>query len=461
MEKSSLKQEVVLRLEIILPSCKRLQLILSSCRAIFSVANYRTISSISLALYFSLLCPQSHCQEFRWKDIDIHLGGHLKLRETWTSFDSRSIGASSTKQDQFQTTTDLRLNTDFFWKNWLLSINTEQLSLFRDDLRNGQTQSLAVNRSDGTLPDDNSRIVDISWEVGSGNDYSSVLRADRLSLEYSYDRFRARIGRQASSWGNGLAFSATDLFNPFAPVEIEKDYKTGDDMLWASVITSDKSSLELLTVGRRHSQTNKIAATESSFAVKYNYANNKFDTYALAARHYNENLLATGLSLDIEKAVFRTDLQIIELEDNDIEIVVLANIDRSWTIVEKNVYSYIEYFYNSMGTRRLDGASNELIERLQRSELFTINKNYLSTGAQIELLPILNSYTSTVINLNDGSGIIQKRFEYDAHEDLRLSLGGNIPFGSSSSEYGGLVVPNSTMTLGFNSEFYLRLEFFF
>ena len=33
------------------------------------------------------------------------------------------------------------------------------------------------------------------------------------------------VGRQAVTWGNGLIFNPMDLFNPFSPVDIERDYK--------------------------------------------------------------------------------------------------------------------------------------------------------------------------------------------------------------------------------------------
>ena len=33
------------------------------------------------------------------------------------------------------------------------------------------------------------------------------------------------------SWGNGLVFQPMDLFNPFTPTAVDRDYKPGNDLL--------------------------------------------------------------------------------------------------------------------------------------------------------------------------------------------------------------------------------------
>jgi hypothetical protein len=60
-----------------------------------------------------------------------------------------------------------------------------------------------------------------------------------------------RIGRQAITWGNGLIFNPMDLFNPFPPADIQRDYKVGDDMALAQVALPYSADLQLLYVVRR------------------------------------------------------------------------------------------------------------------------------------------------------------------------------------------------------------------
>jgi hypothetical protein len=51
--------------------------------------------------------------------------------------------------------------------------------------------------------------------------------AYRLALGIQPNWGLIRIGHQAVTWGNGLLFNPMDLFNPFSPSDIERDYKIG------------------------------------------------------------------------------------------------------------------------------------------------------------------------------------------------------------------------------------------
>ena len=51
-------------------------------------------------------------------------------------------------------------------------------------------------------------------------------------MGFATDHVVMRFGRQAITWGNGLVFNAMDIFNPFDPAAVDKEYKTGDDMIY-------------------------------------------------------------------------------------------------------------------------------------------------------------------------------------------------------------------------------------
>ena len=76
-------------------------------------------------------------------------------------------------------------------------------------------------------------------------------RLDRLSLGYTSESLVMRLGRQAVTWGNGLVFYPMDIFNPFNPVAIDKDYKTGDDMLYGQWTTYQGNDWQMILLPRR------------------------------------------------------------------------------------------------------------------------------------------------------------------------------------------------------------------
>ena len=69
-------------------------------------------------------------------------------------------------------------------------------------------------------------------------------------MTFERDWGLARIGRQAVTWGNGFLFNPMDLFNPFAPTQIDRDYKIGDDMIFTQFPLKQTGDLQLLYVPR-------------------------------------------------------------------------------------------------------------------------------------------------------------------------------------------------------------------
>ena len=83
-------------------------------------------------------------------------------------------------------------------------------------------------------------------------------RLDRLSLTFTPSWGLVRIGRQAVTWGNGLVFNPMDLFNPFAPTAVQRDYKIGEDMAYAQVPIG-MAETQLLYLPRRDCRKENIA----------------------------------------------------------------------------------------------------------------------------------------------------------------------------------------------------------
>ena len=78
--------------------------------------------------------------------------------------------------------------------------------------------------------DDDRRLFDLTHILTEKDHYLAYHRLDRLNLSYSANWGTLRLGRQALTWGDGLIFNPMDLFNPFSPTAVQRDYKVGDDM---------------------------------------------------------------------------------------------------------------------------------------------------------------------------------------------------------------------------------------
>ncbi|MDH5356314.1 MAG: DUF1302 family protein, partial [Gammaproteobacteria bacterium] len=138
-----------------------------------------------------------------------------------------------TVSNSFEQSGNLRLNLSLKESNWTLVSDYQLLA----------SQSL--------INDDN-RLMDLTSEIRSGGNISAAHRFDRLHLTYTSEQLVFRLGRQAVSWGNGLFYHPMDVFNPFAPASIDKEYKAGDDMLYTQYSFDNGNDLQAVWVVRRN-----------------------------------------------------------------------------------------------------------------------------------------------------------------------------------------------------------------
>ena len=117
---------------------------------------------------------------------------------------------------------------------------------------------------DQSPTDDDLRRMDLTWELHSGDRHRLVHRFDRLAFQYRASTWGFTVGREAVSWGSGLVFQPMDLFSPFAPTTVDRDFKAGDDLLIVDKLFDDGSDLQLLGVARRDMEGDATADVASA-----------------------------------------------------------------------------------------------------------------------------------------------------------------------------------------------------
>ena len=314
----------------------------------------------------------------------------------------------------------------------------------------------------GDLNDDR-RLMDLTHRISDSDDYSLVHRLDRLYLGYTGDQSVLKVGRQAISWGNGLIYNPVDFFNPFDPAAVDKEYKSGDDMLYGQYLQNNGNDFELVAVWRRDEDGDTTQAVNTQ-TLKYHAFIGEGELDLVAARHFEGNIISAGGLASLGGAIVRGDLL---LTDTDLDTYTSAviNFSYSWVGFDKNMSGVVEYFFNGMGLREDDyhqlQQQQDLVARLQRGELFTIGRHYLAGGLSIELTPLLVFTPNTFFNLGDGSGLVQLVGQYNLAQDWQLLLAGNLPFGSKGTEFGGLDTPREDLQFSSGPSLFAQLAFYF
>lgn len=397
---------------------------------------------------------------------DWQFGGHLKGQYTNTAYRSDDLQAQFGQNPAQDENLDFRLKAEKRQGAWDVAVHYELLALHGDSLETRRTLAASgfpVTGSVTGLPDDDRRLFNLTSEIVDRRGTAAVQRFDRLAVGYGTERFLVRAGRQAVSWGNGLVFQPLDFLNPFSPIAIDKDYKTGDDMLYSQWRTGSQGDLQAIVVPRRDPLTHAVTGHDSSYAAKLRRRLAGFDVDVLAARHYDENLFGVGVVHSIGGAVWRLDLQCSDIP-GDTAWSLVTNLDYSWMLFGKNMYGFAEYFRNGLGEVSAAGYASpdpELQARLARGELFTLARDYAALGVQVELAPLVNVFANLIQNLDDASRFLQVRGVYDWRENTQLMAGVNLAAGARGSEYGGIPTAYPGTYYSPGRSVYLRAAWYF
>jgi len=337
---------------------------------------------------------------------------------------------------------------------WSLDIDYQLIGVYGDRLEFTRELPEGLGILFPHLPNDRTRLFDLTYVFTDSGKSAALQRLDRAAVGFATEKAVVKFGRQAITWGNGLIYNVMDIFNPFDPAAVDKEYKTGDDMLYGQYLHSSGDDLQGVMVFRRNPITEDVEADQSSLAFKYHHMERLSEYDALVAQHYGDPLVGAGMNYSIGGAVWRGDV-VVTFGDSTVASVD-TSISQSWIWGGKNVSGLAEYFYNGFG--QSDGcyspeclAENpELLERIARGELFNLGQHYLALSAMIEIDPLFLLTPNAFVNVTDPSALFQLVFQNDVRENLLLWSAINLPIGANGTEFGGAAtsVPELFLSAG-------------
>lgn len=391
-----------------------------------------------------------------WEQIDSEFGGHVKMRGSVAWPGDRSVFRLQDLSPAYDGFSEARLKNETFITDTIQTSVHYELAVAGGDTRS-RTKKLersfpAVFSGDSlNSVNDRRRFMDLTWNIYKNDDLRVYHRLDRLSVSLVVDGGKLTIGRQAVTWGNGMLFNPMDLFNPFAPTEIDRDYKLGDDMVHLQFPIRSLGNMEVLYVPRRDLVNREVRWDESSLAFKDHFSWDDTEFDVMFAKHYADYVAGLGLVGYLGDAAWRVDATWTFLDEStrnmDGYASVTANMDYSWVWWKTNFYGYIEFFYNGLSNNDYSAmlVDPAVSARVSRGEMFTLGKYYLSAHVDVELHPLVRFYFTTISNIVDPSGMLQPRVVWSVAQDLDMTLGGNLSWGPFDSEYGGYRYPQSDL----------------
>jgi hypothetical protein len=355
----------------------------------------------------------------------------MKFRAVGQTYPENSVFREVVGSESLDLVGNLRLNLTLKSGGWTFDSDYQFLAL--------QSDSLQLTGP----PNDDRRLLDLTDVISENSDSAILHRLDRLWLGFASEKAVVRVGRQALSWGNGLAYVPMDLVNPFDPASIDTEYKAGDDMLYLQYLQDNGNDVQVAYVARRNLQTGDVDADEATAAIKYHGFAGPSEYGLLIASSYGDAVYGLGAGRDIGGAVWSADLTVTDT-DRDTYVQFVTNLMYSWTWGGKNMSGAIEYYFNGFGQEDgnydpLSLAGNpDLLVRLSRSELFTVGRHYLFGNVMIEMTPLWSVTPTVFVNMADPSALLQVVTSYSLSDNMTFLGSINLPVGPNGSEFGGI-----------------------
>lgn len=418
-----------------------------------------------LVMLFPITCPAQSGSSYDESSTVWNFGGHSKYRYVHTRVPDDSVLQSISGDSLQDHNLEVRLKVSARRGRWNFDTHVQFITV-HSDMLDAVAELPGLIFAGAGIINDKRRWFDLTHEIHNEGKNATQLRLDRVSVGFTGDKTVFRFGRQAVSWGNGLLFTPMDIFNPFDPAAVDKEYKSGDDMIYAQYLLDNGNDVQAVAVVRRDLISGEVEQDQSSLAFKFHGFKGAYEYDLLAARHYGDQVLGFGLSTDFGGAIWRGDLV---WADTDTESVfsAVAGASYSWVRGGRNWTGFLEYFYSGFGQRGGDyspqdlATNPELLKRLARGELFNLGRHYLGASVTVELSPLLNLTPNVFFNIADPSALAQLVLAYDWKQDIQLLAALNVPIGENGTEYGGIDAAQPGLYVSTGPSLFAQLAWYF
>lgn len=294
------------------------------------------------------------------------------------------------------------------------------------------------------------RMTSLDWSLAHSEDrFAWRHEIDRALVSVHPDWGRVTAGRQAIGFGRGVLFSAVDVFAPFSPVEVDREWRRGVDALRVEYRTTPLSAIEVVGVFGDRWRHSALLGRFSGYV-------GDVDGELIVGKRARDAMLAATLSAAVggaavhgEAALFRTpeDQPDGGLFGRD-DLVGKAVLGASYTFNVGNGLTLVaEYHYSGFGVTDMANALRRFrdpvfTERYQRGDSQILGRHALA--GQLSY-PIGDVVTGTLLLLqspSDGSGLASPGLLWTPTQTTTITVNAFAPWGAQPrrgklrSEYG-------------------------
>lgn len=266
----------------------------------------------------------------------------------------------------------------------------------------------------------------VAWSFWQDGSVTGQMAIDRLRFHRSFGRVDVSVGRFPINHSVTFLFTPNDFFAPFSATTLNKTYKPGVDAARVTVGLGELSALEILGVlGSNPDGT--PAWSRSALTARLETVLAGFQGSIIGGRIAARWIVGGTIQGDIKGIGLRAEGYFGMPDangdghlDGPLYGQLAARVEHSWPWHNLSVGA--EYAFFSDGAQ----AAADYLSRAMRlypDELPYLGQHYAGVNLAVDLIPILNLGVVGLVNAADGSGITTVSLNYNAADEVNLSLG--------------------------------------
>jgi len=259
---------------------------------------------------------------------------------------------------------------------------------------------------------------DLITQISANSEHAAYAKIDRLNIKFNFRHADVRIGRQAISWGSGRFWQPTDVFGAFNATELIRDYKSGIDVLNASVYPDAFSHVNFIYV---------IKESTSDWGIRYSRPlGEQFYASIVGANILDYTIAGGSLEFDWHGAGVHMEGTAIKKESS-VDSHLITGVEyqflNEWLITT-------ELYFNSLGSNESTGYSKVLTSEYSENGLLKqLSQKLLAISLQKSITPLTTinyMWLSSLLTESSiaYSSLYQLTFIYSTsnESDLRLTF---------------------------------------
>lgn len=285
--------------------------------------------------------------------------------------------------------------------------------------------------------------------------YRHLHELDRAYVSLHLPFLELTAGRQAIGLGRGVLFSAVDIFAPFSPTEVDREWRRGVDALHAELRIPEISQLSadfIVAFG------NVGDDGLESFAMlgRVRAVLGDLDGSVLLGQRGDDTMVGGVLSATVGDAELHGEMALFGTDGAGVDggffgtrgVVAKGLLGGSYQLdVHRGVRLVLEYHYSGFGVNDVGSDPGIHLDpafqaRFARGDSQLLGRHALALVVSAELVDEVSAAVSYLQSPVDGSGLVAPTVTWVASDMFTLVVSGFLPWGGATrggvptSDYG-------------------------